>query len=95
MASNKVMLLCSHCSWKKVCELENTGLYELKSDSMSSRKYRCPQCGRAIAPRKFPDPQSDADRIEYENRIKAENESFLEENAEFQKNFLKEVSEDE
>lgn len=78
-----------------MCELEDTGLHELKSDSMSSRKFRCPGCGRAIAPRKFPDPQREMDLASEEKRIKEENEAFIIEHAEFQRNFLKEIEENE
>ena len=95
MSSKKVILLCSHCSWKRVCEIEDAGVYELKSDSMSSRKFRCPGCGRAIAPRNFPDPQKDLDIEAREERIKSENEAFLVDHEEFQKKFVKEVEENE
>jgi hypothetical protein len=95
MSSKKVILLCSHCSWKRVCEIDDCGLYELKSDSMSARKFRCPGCGRAIVPRKFPDPQKDLERAAREERIRSENEAFLIDHEEFQKKFVKEVEDNE
>lgn len=95
MSSKKVIILCSHCSWKRVCDVDDIGLHELKNDSMSSRKFRCPGCGRAVAPRKFPDPQREMELAAKEERVKAENEAFMAQHAEFQKNFLKNVEENE
>lgn len=90
MNSNKVILLCSACDFKKVCALEETGLVELKNDSMSSRKFRCPWCGRAVAPRKFPDPQADLENKAKEERLKVDHEAFVGESIEFQRKFSEE-----
>lgn len=95
MPSKKVIILCAYCSWKRICDFDNIGLHELKSDSMSSRKFRCPGCGRAIAPRKFPDPQKEVELAAKEDKVKEDNEAFIIEHAEFQRNFLKNMKEDE
>lgn len=87
MPSNKFILLCSHCGWKVISGPEFTGLKELKNDSMSSRKFRCEKCGRGVSPLRFPDPQSELDRKAKEERLKSENESFMDEAMEFQRSF--------
>jgi hypothetical protein len=90
MANSKSILLCQHCGWKRVCDPDAPGLLELKNDSMSSRKFRCPGCGRAIAPRKHPDPQSEVDRKIKDARMKEENEAFIKSAIDFSANFAKE-----
>jgi len=90
MPSSNSILLCLSCGWKKVCDPDASGLLELKNDSMSSRKFRCPGCGRAIAPRSHQDPQSEMNRRASDERIKAENEVFINEVMDFQKNFIRE-----
>lgn len=88
MANKMFMFLCSSCGWKRVCPLEESGLFELKSDALSARKFRCPQCGRAMCPRASSDPQADLEMNIEEDRLRRENESFIEETEQFQKNFL-------
>lgn len=84
------IFLCASCGWKKVCRMEQSGLHELRTDAMSSRKFRCPSCGRGIAPRKFPDPQSEADRQSEEDSMKAQYEEWLGRSMEHQREFLRE-----
>ena len=86
------MFLCSSCGWKKVCQIEDSGLFELKSDTMSARKFRCPGCGRAICPKASSDPQFDLNMSMEEDRIKRENEAFIEESEQFQKDFMNGIS---
>jgi predicted RNA-binding Zn-ribbon protein involved in translation (DUF1610 family) len=81
------IFLCDSCGWKKVAEESSSGLKESNNDS-SGKKYKCPSCGRAIVPRKCLDPQADLDRKKKEQRIKKENERWLEDSEEFQKKFI-------
>lgn len=87
MKSKKAIILCASCGYKKVCEPEDTGLVELKNDTLSPRKFRCPGCGRAVAPRSFPDPQSELEGKAKEERLKAEHEAFVGEAMDFQRRF--------
>lgn len=91
---SKYILFCDYCSWKLISDLKNLDLHELKNDTMSCRKYRCKNCGRAVVPRKFKDPQKDLEKKQQEERIEKENETWLQNNIDFQVNFLKE-NEDE
>jgi hypothetical protein len=87
----KVIILCSFCGWKKIAESDNTGLSEIKNDSLSSRKYRCPGCGRATSPRKFSDPQKEQDRKNEEEKMKKNEEKWRQENLDFHTRFLEET----
>lgn len=91
----KYILLCEFCSWKTISDLTDTSLYELKSDTLSNKKYRCPKCGRAVAPRKCKDPQAEIDRAKRDEKIKLDNKKWMEESVEFQKGFLEETKDDE
>lgn len=93
MRKKKSIILCEYCGWKRVCDPDSSGLHELKSDSMSARKFRCPGCGRAIVPRSAPDPQADVERQAKEERTKSEYEAWMERSLDFQRNFLKEKDE--
>lgn len=93
--ARKYILLCQSCSWKLVSDLSESGLYELKNDSMSSRKFRCPQCGKAVVPRKIKDPQEEQNRKAESERLKQENKKWMEENIKFQNNFMKENNDGE
>jgi hypothetical protein len=88
--SKKCVLICDFCNWKSICDFENINLYELKNDTLSNKKYRCPNCGRAITPRKTKDPQSDIEKNNEENKIKEEDEKWIQDNIKFQINFKKE-----
>lgn len=88
---NKSLLLCQSCGWKIISDLSNLKLYELKSDTMSARKFRCPQCGRAIAPRPISDPQGDLDRKKEDDKLEAQKKEWMSENIQFQKEFMKEA----
>lgn len=88
------MLLCG-CGWKKTTDLKNEELYELKSDTMSSRKFRCPSCGMAVTPRPAKDPQSELDARIRNEKIVEENKRWLEESAKDQEEFLKETKDAE
>jgi len=89
--NKKHMFICESCNWKKTCGIEESGLHELKSDTMSSRKFRCPGCGRAITPRPAKDPQSDMDRKSDDEKNRQENDKWMQEAIQFQSNFLKET----
>lgn len=84
------IFLCQSCGWKRVCPIDASGLVELANDSMSARKFRCPFCGRGIAPRKFPDPQAEVERLAHEQATKSEHERWLETSLEYQRSFLEE-----
>jgi hypothetical protein len=89
--SNKYIFICESCDWKKTCGIEESGLRELKSDAMSSRKFRCPGCGRAMTPRGAKDPQSDIDRKLDDEKNRKENNKWMHDAIQFQSNFLKET----
>ena len=93
--SKKSIFLCQACGWKRVCDPGSSGLLERKNDAESPSKFRCPGCGRGIVPRKFPDPQAETERRANEDRMKADNEAFLDETAQFQNKFIKEMSDDQ
>jgi transposase len=82
------IFLCSSCGWKKVCGMDDSGLREVSNDTISSRKFRCPSCGRAISPKKFPNPQSEMDKTAAEKSMKLELEAWMAESAEFQSKFI-------
>lgn len=92
--AEKFILLCG-CGWKMVSDLNNTGLHELKNDTMSARKFRCPSCGFAVCPRKIKDPQAELERKKLDDRIAEENRSWLEESKKAQEQFLKETQDGE
>lgn len=92
--SEKYILICASCSWKLVSDLSDLNLYELKSDTMSSRKFRCPGCGRAISPRRADDPQSQQDDKAQSQRMIEENKKWIEENIKFQEEFAKEIKDE-
>ena len=91
----KVILLCSSCGWKRISDEGNIGLKELNNDSMSSKKYRCLGCGRAVAPRKFKDPQEEQDRKNREEMMKKNEEAWRQENLDFHSSFMEEVGDGE
>ena len=91
MTDKKHIFICESCSWKKTCGIEESGLHELKSDTMSSRKFRCPGCGRAITPRGAKDPQAEMDRKAYDEKSRSENNKWIQEAIQFQSDFLKEA----
>lgn len=82
------IFLCSSCGWKKVCGLEDSGLLETSNDTMSSRKFRCPSCGRGISPNKFQNPQAEVDRAAAERSMKSEMDAWMAKSAEFQRKFI-------
>jgi hypothetical protein len=87
----KLILLCN-CGWKRLDELDGMNdLLELKNDTLSSRKFRCPCCGFAVTPRRVKDPQLDVDRIKKEIEIGEENKKWLEDSMEIQNKFMKEL----
>ena len=88
---HKHILLCTFCGWKRICGLEDPGLNEMKNDTLSSRKFRCPGCGRGVAPRKFKDPQKDLDDKLADEKAKAENEEFMKDSISYQESFLEEI----
>lgn len=92
---NKVIILCSFCGWKKIADKEKIDLYELKTDSLSSKKYRCPGCGRAVSPRKFSDPQREHDKKNEEESMKKNDEKWRQENLDFQVRFMEETKNEE
>lgn len=86
--TKKKLLICEFCGWKTVSEPERSGLYELKSDTLSNRKWRCPKCGRAVTPRKCKDPQAEIERKKKEDILKMDDEKWMEENVAFRKDFM-------
>jgi hypothetical protein len=93
--SKKQILLCDYCGWKKICDQGSSGLHELKNDTLSSKKFRCPNCGRAVSARSFKDPQGEADRKSHETKIEEDNKKWMEENTQFQEKFLKETQDEQ
>ena len=88
--SDKYILLCQYCSWKKITDLKDSGLYELKNDTLSNRKFRCPKCGRAVCPRSTKDPQGELNNKLESERIKEDNQRWIKESFRFQEEFLEE-----
>lgn len=93
MADAKSIILCEYCGWKRVCDPKSSGLHELKNDSMSNMKFRCPGCGRGVAPRPAKDPQAEVERKAREERSKSEYEAWMERSIDLQKTFIKEIDE--
>ncbi|NDD53769.1 hypothetical protein EBZ39_07805 [bacterium] len=87
----KVIVLCSSCGWKRITDGDKIGLAELKNDSLSSKKYRCPGCGRGVSPRKFSDPQEEQDRKNKEEIMKKNEEKWRQENLDFHVRFMEEA----
>lgn len=89
--TEKFMLLCN-CGWKKISDLKgDVGAVELKNDTLSNRKFRCPRCGFAVTPRKTKDPQFDLDRAKKDMETENQNKKWLEESVEKQIEFIKEM----
>lgn len=87
MKSNKVILYCEFCNWKIVCDFDKIDLIRIKNDSISSEKYRCPDCGRAITPKPTKDPEQELQNKLKEDKLKKENDSWIKENIEYQIQF--------
>lgn len=93
--AEKFILLCG-CGWKKISDLNSeNGAYEIKNDTMSPRKFRCPSCGFAITPRKTNDPQSELDRAKRDADMEEENKKWLKDSVERQTIFVKEIKDAE
>lgn len=92
---SKKILLCSWCNWKRISDLNDPDLKELKNDSMSARKFRCPKCGRGVAPRPIKDPQKELELKNQETTIQQENKKWIEEIVQFQEEFRKEKDHDD
>jgi len=92
--SKKSIFLCQACGWKRVCDPNSSGLLETKNDAESPSKFRCPTCGRGIVPRKFPDPQAENEMRASEERMREENQAFLDEVTQFQKKFIEEMADE-
>jgi hypothetical protein len=91
----KFLLLCN-CGWKKISDLKgDIGAVEIKNDTLSARKFRCPSCGFAVAPRKIKDPQLELDRANKDKEMIDENKKWLEESIEKQSKFIKEMQDGE
>lgn len=88
------IILCQYCGWKFVGNLENCGLRELNNDTMSCKKYRCPECGRGVSPRMAKDPQREVDRKLEEDKMNLEKKAWIQENIEFRKNFSEDLIEE-
>lgn len=88
--SNKYILLCDYCSWKTVSSTDDIKIQQIKNDTLSCKKFRCPNCGRAISPKKIKDPQRDLEKLEEEKRSQEENKKWIDESMNFQINFNKE-----
>jgi hypothetical protein len=93
--SEKFLLLCG-CGWKRISDLkEDIGIVELKNDTLSARKFRCPSCGFAVTPRKTKDPQLELDRARRDREMAEENRRWLDESTEKQAEFIKEMKDAE
>lgn len=88
--AEKSILLCG-CGWKRISDLSDGDLLELKNDTMSSRKFRCPKCGFAVTPRPAKDPQSELEDRLAERKTQDEYAEWLEESARAREEFLKEI----
>jgi histone acetyltransferase (RNA polymerase elongator complex component) len=88
--NDKLLFLC-RCGWKLISSLKDIQIKELKNDTLSNRKFRCPSCGFAISPSKMKDPQADIERAKKEKEMTEDTKKWLEESIEKQINFVKEV----
>lgn len=88
MPDEPQIFLCASCGWKRVAPIDDSGMHELSNDTMSARKFRCPSCGRAIVPRRFPNPQADVEKKAHEESMKSEHEKWLENSMDYQKSFI-------
>ena len=88
--AEKFILLCG-CGWKRVSDLSDKDLTEIKNDTLSSKKFRCPLCGFTVTPRKAKDPQADMDRIQKDKETAEENKKWLEDSLKRQNEFMKEI----
>lgn len=88
--NEKFIFLCG-CGWKSVSCLEDSGIVEIKNDTLSNRKFRCPSCGFAITPRKTKDPQADIEKAIKEKEMAEETKRWLEDSVQRQVNFIKEM----
>jgi hypothetical protein len=88
--AEKFILLCS-CGWKRISDLSDKDLHELKNDTMSCRKFRCPSCGFAVSPRPAKDPQSELEGRLRERRMQEDDKKWLEESARAREEFMKEI----
>lgn len=87
----KHIFFCDYCGWKKISELENNDIFELKNDSLSNKKYRCQNCGRAVVAKKIQDdPQKTLEEKKQKEKIEADNKKWIEEYIQQQINFAKE-----
>jgi hypothetical protein len=84
------ILMCG-CGWKKTTDLKDKNIHELKNDTMSSRKFRCPSCGKAVTPRHAKDPQSELDARIRSEKIAEDNRRWLADSLKAQEKFLKET----
>lgn len=91
---NIQIFLCG-CGWKLVSDIEGSGLIELKNDTLSNRKFRCPLCGFAITPRKTKDPQSEIEKSRIEKEMIEDNKRWLEDSLKKQAEFIKEIKDGE
>ncbi len=91
--SKKRIILCEPCGWKTVSDTDGINLTPLNSDTLSNKKYRCPNCGRAVTPRKCKDPQSELENKNKDEQVKRENKKWMEESIALQKAFKEETDE--
>lgn len=89
----KHIFLCEPCGWKIVSDIESVGLTPLNSDTLSNKKYRCPNCGRAMTPRKCKDPQSELEAKNRSEQIQQENKKWMEDSISIQKAFKEDTDE--
>ena len=93
--NDKFILLCQ-CGWKRITDLSGEApALELKNDTLSGRKFRCPSCGMAVAPRKTKDPQAKIDMSRMEAEAEEENRRWLEDSLERQHDFIREIRSEE
>lgn len=92
---SKYILLCDYCSWKTISDLDSLKSQEIKNDTLSCKKFRCPKCGRAVSAKKIKDPQKDLEKQKEELRVQEENKKWMDESIAFQINFNKERNEDD
>jgi len=89
--SEKFLLICD-CGWKRTSNLDGfKDVVEIKNDTMSSRKFRCPHCGLAMTPKKVKDPQSEFEKIKKEREVEEENKRWIEESIRKQATFMKDI----
>lgn len=91
----KYFIFCDYCGWKVISDLKNLEIYSINNDTLSNKKYRCQNCGRAARCNKIKDPQKELEKKLQEEKNSKETEDWIRQNIDFQVNFLNEEQDEQ